>query len=713
MMNEENFDSYKNFINREISWLEFNQRVLDAAKDTAIPLFERLKFLSIVSSNLDEFYQVRVAALQDQIEAGVVKRNLAGLLPQESMAQIVVKAHKMVEDQYQCYRRSLLRSLHMEKIRIVKPANLRKEQLKFLDDYFLQNIFPVLTPLVVDQGRPFPLLQNKRLNIALIIRIKEVDLFAMVQVPAVLPRLVELTSGTKEREFILLEDIISLKLQDLFQGHEIKTSGFFRITRNADLEIDEEGAEDLLETIEQSLRQRKWGAAIRLEVEHGFDPELLAILGEELEISAEEVFEINGPIDLTFLMSLAEIKGYDPLLYPPFRPQTVPAFSQAEDIFQAIDGGDILLHHPYQSFDPVVELVQTSAVDPQVLAIKQTLYRVSGKSPIIEALALAAENGKQVTVLVELKARFDERKNIHWAKRLEEAGCHVIYGLVGLKTHCKVLLIVRQEEDGLKRYVHLSTGNYNDVTAKLYTDLGLFTANPQFGADASALFNLLSGLSQPGNLHKFTLAPIGMREKFLQQIEKEITYAREGNKARIVVKVNALIDKEIILALYKASSSGVKIDLIVRGVCCLRPGLPGVSENITVRSIVGRFLEHSRIFYFYHGGEEHIYLSSADWMNRNLDRRVELLFPIEEPHIKQEVKTVLTISLKDTLRARILTANGSYKKVDKRRKKLVDSQKALYELAVIQNTLKNGEKQRNQDVVFQPVTSKGDKEKED
>lgn len=713
MMNEENFDSYKNFINREISWLEFNQRVLDAAKDTAIPLFERLKFLSIVSSNLDEFYQVRVAALQDQIEAGVVKRNLAGLLPQESMAQIVVKAHKMVEDQYQCYRRSLLRSLHMEKIRIIKPANLRKEQLKFLDDYFLQNIFPVLTPLVVDQGRPFPLLQNKRLNIALIIRIKEVDLFAMVQVPAVLPRLVELTSGTKEREFILLEDIISLKLQDLFQGHEIKTSGFFRITRNADLEIDEEGAEDLLETIEQSLRQRKWGAAIRLEMEHGFDPELLAILGEELEISAEEVFEINGPIDLTFLMFLAEIKGYDPLLYPPFRPQTVPAFSQAEDIFQAIDGGDILLHHPYQSFDPVVELVQTSAVDPQVLAIKQTLYRVSGKSPIIEALALAAENGKQVTVLVELKARFDERKNIHWAKRLEEAGCHVIYGLVGLKTHCKVLLIVRQEEDGLKRYVHLSTGNYNDVTAKMYTDLGLFTANPQFGADASALFNLLSGLSQPGNLHKFTLAPIGMREKFLQQIEEEITYAREGNKARIVVKVNALIDKEIILALYKASSSGVKIDLIVRGVCCLRPGLPGVSENITVRSIVGRFLEHSRIFYFYHGGEERIYLSSADWMNRNLDRRVELLFPIEEPHIKQEVKTVLTISLKDTLRARILTANGSYKKVDKRRKKLVDSQKELYELAVIQNTLKNGEKQRNQDAVFQPVTSKGDKEKED
>ncbi|MEL1136310.1 RNA degradosome polyphosphate kinase [Desulfitobacterium sp. THU1] len=700
-----NFDTNENFINRELGWLEFNQRVFEGALDAANPLFERLNFLSITSSNLDEFFQVRVASLGDQILANLDKRDPSGLLPQESMDKILSRAHRMVEDQYRCYRYSLLKKLKKEKINLLHPKSLTKEHKKYLRDYFLRRVFPVLTPLVVDQGRPFPLLRNRGLYIALLIKGAETNLFATVQVPKVLSRLIEIPSVSNERQFLLLEDLITLKLPELFQGHKILSSGFFRITRNADLDIDEEGAEDLLETIEQSIRQRKWGSVIRLEIGKGFHQNLLSILKEELDLDNDKIFEIDGPVDLTFISGIIKLQGYDHLRYEPFKPQGVPAVMMEEDIFKAIQDKDILLHHPFQSFDPVVELVKTAAQDPQVLAIKQTLYRVSGNSPIIAALAQAAGQGKQVTVLVELKARFDEENNIHWAKHLEEAGCHVIYGLVGLKTHCKVLLIVRQEEDGIKRYVHMSTGNYNDVTAKIYTDIGLMTANPQFGADASALFNMLSGLSQPNNLNKFTLAPIGLRGKFLQLIEDEARNAQKGLKAKIAVKVNSLIDKEIILALYKASSFGVEIELIVRGVCCLRPGLPGVSENISVRSIVGRFLEHSRIFYFYHGGDELIYLSSADWMPRNLDRRVELLFPVEDPDSKEEVKAILDINLKDTVKARILTSKGSYKKVDKRRKKIVKSQEVLCERAVAQFTKAKHLLQERLDGSFQPITN--------
>ncbi|ACL20143.1 Polyphosphate kinase [Desulfitobacterium hafniense DCB-2] len=699
------YDTTGNFINRELSWLEFNQRVLEGALDAANPLFERLNFLAIVSSNLDEFFAVRVASLGDQILAGLEKRDPSGLLPQECMAQIVERAHGIVEGQYRCYRNSLLKKLRKENINIVNPKSLTKDQKKFVKDYYLHKVFPVLTPLVVDQGRPFPLLRSRELYIALLIKGVETHLFATVQVPKVLPRFVEVPSATKDREFIMLEDLITLKLPDLFQGHKLAAAGFFRITRNADLDFDEEGAEDLLEAIELSIRQRKWGSVIRLEVGKGFHKDLLAILKEELEITEDKIYEVRGPIDLTFLSDFIKLKGCEHLRYLPFQPQDVPELIREKDIFKAIQEQDILLHHPYQSFQPVVELVKTAARDPQVLAIKQTLYRVSGNSPIIAALAQAAELGKQVTVLVELKARFDEEKNIHWAKHLEEAGCHVIYGLVGLKTHCKVLLIVRREEDGIKRYVHMSTGNYNDVTAKIYTDIGLMTVNPQFGADASALFNMLSGLSQPVNLNKFTLAPAGMREKFLQLIEDEAHNAQKGMKAVIVVKVNSLLDKQIILALYHASSQGVEIKLIVRGVCCLRPGLPGVSETIAVRSIVGRFLEHSRIFYFYHGGEELVYLSSADWMPRNLDRRVELLFPVENPDAKEEVKAILDIAWQDTVKARILNAKGIYKKVDKRRKKSVESQDALCERAVAQSTREKARLQERLEGSFHPVTA--------
>ncbi len=708
---EKMLNSPRNFINRELSWLEFNERVLEWAIDATIPLFERLTFAAIVSSNLDEFFMVRVAALAEQIRVGFEQPDPAGLSPREAMGKLALRVHRMVSDQYACYNRSLLPALKNETIRILEWAQLDTGQRKFLDDYYLRDVYPVLTPLVVDQSRPFPLVLNKSLNIAVLLKVKANEVFATVQVPSVLPRLVEVKYSREPRVsnieprfrgpvYVLLEEIIKAHLAELFRGHEILAAGCYRITRNADLDWDEEEAEDLLETIEESLRQRKWGAAIRLEAEQGLDMRLLAKLREELEITAEDVYANKGPVDLTFLMNLTHLEGFSHLRYVPFKPQPVLAFQREKDYFKAITRQDIILHHPYQSFDPVVDFVHRAAADTDVLAIKQTLYRVSGNSPIIEALAEAAENGKQVTVLVELKARFDEEKNIHWAKRLEEAGCHVIYGLVGLKTHCKVLLIVRREEDGIKRYVHLSTGNYNDVTAKIYTDLGLFTANPHFGADASALFNMLSGLSQPTDLHQLTIAPLGLRRKIRELIEQEAENARQGKKAKIVAKLNSLVDVEIITDLYAASGAGVEIKLIVRGICCLRPGVPGVSEHIEVRSIVGRFLEHSRIFYFAHNGDELVFLSSADWMTRNLDRRVEVLFPVEDQEIKQEIITILDISWQDTLKARILQADGSYGKIDKRRKKLVDSQEVLYETAVAR--IEKGKREK-QAIKFRPV----------
>jgi len=679
------------FISRELSWIQFNQRVLEEAQDTTNPLFERLKFAAIVSSNLDEFFMVRVGSLSDQITAEFDKKDSSGLTPIEQMRQIGILVHKLIYNQFNCYNRSLKKALKKEKIKFLKIKDLSKEQIVYVDNYYSKNVFPVLTPMVVNQSSPFPLIANKSLNIALFLKDnKNEDIFATIKVPSVIDRLIKIPENDGIA-FMFLEDIIKMNLNSLFSGHEIINASCYRITRNADMDLDEEGAEDLLEAIQQSIKQRKWGAAVRLEIEKGINGKLLKKLEIELEISKEQEYIINGQIDLTFLMKLSRIKGYEKLEYEPIKPQYSKQFLKYDSIFDAIAEKDILLHHPYESFDPIVQLVKQAAVDPNVLAIKHTLYRVSGNSPIIKALSEAAEMGIQVTVLVELKARFDESNNIIWAKQLEQSGCHVIYGLVGLKTHCKILLVVRREEDGIKRYVHVGTGNYNDVTAKLYTDIGLFTSNPYFGADASALFNMLSGNSKPTSLYKFSLAPLQLRDRFLQMILEEGENAKKGKKARIIVKVNSLVDIGIIKALYQASTMGVKIDLIVRGICCLKPGIPGISENISVRSIVGRFLEHSRIFYFYNDGQEGIYLSSADWMTRNLDRRVELLFPIEDIEARNAVKEILDISLLDTEKARILNSDGIYTRVDRRGKDSVNSQESFYDL-VLEKKDKNNEK---------------------
>ncbi|ODA39758.1 RNA degradosome polyphosphate kinase [Desulfosporosinus sp. BG] len=665
------------FFNRELSWLEFNERVLEEAQDINNPLFERLKFLSIVGSNLDEFFMIRVASLQGIVEANYIKIDPSGLTPNEQVDRISVRTHKLVFDMYNCYNRSLKKALKKADIQFIKTKDLNNIQLDFIREYYTNNVFPVLTPMVVNKNQPFPLILNKTLNISLLLEDTTNHdnlLFGTIQVPSVLNRLVEIPSLDSKKSFILLEEIIKLNLTTLFDNHNILSTGCYRITRNAFLDVAEDESEDLLTAVQLSLKQRKWGSAIRLEIEHGINPMILRILEEELEISAEAVYKISGPIDLTFLMKLSGLKGYDSLRYEPIKPNVYSTLSDEDNIFQSISKQDILLHHPYDSFDMIVDLVKEAAEDPNVLAIKQTLYRVSGNSPIVEALAQAADNGKQVTVLLELKARFDEQNNITWAKKLETAGCHVIYGLVGLKTHCKILLIVRREDGVIKRYVHLGTGNYNDVTAKLYTDLGLLTANPYFGADASAIFNTLSGCSSPSHLYKMTLAPINLRKKFLDLIHKETEYARLGKQARIIAKLNSLVDTEIIEALYNASSAGVTIDLIVRGICCLRPNIPFISERITVRSIVGRFLEHSRIYYFYGDGEELIFLSSADLMKRNLNRRVELLFPVEDPKAREKVMNVLSLALQDTCKSRVLNLDGTYNKIDKRGKETINSQ---------------------------------------
>jgi polyphosphate kinase len=530
----------------------------------------------------------------------------------------------------------------------------------------------VLTPMAMDSARPFPLIRNKTLNIGALISKKGEKAkaeFATVQVPSVLPRIIFLPEGEDgAKPIILLEEIIERNIDKLFLNYDVVCAHPYRIMRNADLSYDEDEAADLLKEIQKQLKKRQWGEVIRLEIEDKMDPKLLKILKQEFEVKEDDIYKINGPLDLTFLMKLYGTEGMDAHRYEPYKPQPVPGMNDEEDIFTQIRRGDILLHHPYMTFDPVVKFVQQAAVDPDVLAIKQTLYRVSGHSPIVAALAQAAENGKQVSVLVELKARFDEENNILWAKMLEKAGCHVIYGLVGLKTHSKIALVVRREEDGIRRYVHLGTGNYNDSTAKLYTDCGILTCSEPIGEDATAVFNMLSGYSEPKHWNRLVVAPLWMRDRFMDMIRRETDHARSGEPARIVAKFNSLCDKEIIAALYEASAAGVQIDLIVRGICCLKTGIPKVSENIHVRSIVGNFLEHARIFYFLNGGKEEFYMASADWMPRNLDKRVEILFPIEDPQICERVRHILQIQLDDNQKAHILQSDGSYEKVDRRGK---------------------------------------------
>lgn len=675
----------KIFINRELSWLAFNRRVLDEVAYPDNPLFERLKFAAIVSSNLDEFFMIRVASVRDQIQAGLKKADPSGLSTKAIMSKISEAAHQMMDELYRKYNFSLLKMLKKENISILKKKDLSADQLNFIDTYFDKSIFPVLTPMAVDLGRPFPLVLNKSLNIALLVagyNKKDDYRFATLQVPSVLDRLIELPGSENKRQFILLEEVIKMKLHKVFVGYRILSKACYRITRNADLSINEEGAEDLLELIETSLKQRQWGAVIRLEIEKDADVRILDRLLPELEISEEQVYLISGPIDLNFLKNISELKGYEHLLYPKFRPAAHKALMDPAHIFAAVRGGDILINHPYQSFQPIIDFVREAAVDPNVLAIKQTLYRVSDNSPIVAALSAAAVNGKQVTVMLEIKARFDEQNNIHWAKSLETAGCHVIYGFAGLKTHCKILLVVRREDDEIRRYVHMSTGNYNEETASLYTDIGFLTADPYFGADASNLFNMLSGLSHPIGMYRLCLAPYNLREKITELILQEKINAARGGEARIIMKLNSLVDTDIIKSLYLASQAGVRIELIIRGICCLKPGVSGISDNITVLSIVGRFLEHSRIFYFYSDGEEKTYLSSADLMERNLDRRIETLFPINDQTLKAEIKYILDADLGDTEKARRLLPDGTYKKVASREKNKVNSQDLLYQHAL-------------------------------
>ncbi len=711
-----NYLDPNNYVNRELSWLEFNYRVLSEARDKTLPLFERLKFLSITASNLDEFFMVRVASLRDMVHANYTKPDIAGLKPEEQLEKISEKTHELVAMQYSTYNRSLLPALRLQGLHIIEDhEDLTKEQGKFIDQYFAENVYPVLTPMAFDSSRPFPLVRNKSLNIAALLKKKkdshgELD-FAMVQVPSGLPRIVELPvtageGGREMRNVILLEEIIERNMQALFLNYDILAAHPFRIMRNADLTIDEEEAEDLLEEIEKQLKKRQWGEVIRLEVEEKADKRLLKILRKELDVSAQDIFEISGPLDLTVLMKLyGGLNGFDNLKAAGYTPQPVPAFMNEDDIFTNIQKGDILLHHPYQTFDPVVDFVRTAARDPEVLAIKQTLYRVSGNSPIIAALAAAADNGKQVSVLVELKARFDEENNINWAKKLEKAGCHVIYGLVGLKTHSKITLVVRREEDGIRRYVHLGTGNYNDSTAKLYTDCGLMTCNPLIGEDATAVFNMLSGYSEPPAWNKLAVAPLWLRKQFLRLIRRETAFAKAGREARIIAKMNSLCDKEIIAALYEASCAGVAIELIIRGICCLKAGVPGLSEMISVRSIVGNFLEHSRIFYFENGGDSQIYMGSADWMPRNLDKRVEIVFPVEDEKLKEAVFHILEVELEDNVKAHILQPDGTYEKVDKRGKVLVNSQKQFCEEAMYQAKMARKEDDPVSTRVFVPVES--------
>ncbi len=671
----------ENFDNRELSWLKFERRVLNEALDETLPILERLKFVSITSSNLDEFFMVRVASLKDMEHAGYTKRDIAGLTPTEQLAAINEKTRELVDFQYSTYSKKLMPILNEKGIVVYEEyEDLNKEQILYIDKFFMDQVYPVLTPMAHDASRPFPLIRNKTLNIAALLEKKGKSVaigqmdedveFATVQVPSVLPRFIQVPSKDGKECFILLEQVIEHNMDKLFLNYQVLAASPYRIMRNADFSIDEEGAEDLLIEIEKQIKSRQRGEVIRLEVESSISKKLLSVLKKNLGVNDSDIFKIKGPIDLTYLMKLYGISGHDDLRSPSFKPQPNPRIKAQANIFDEIKKGDILLHHPYETFDPVVDFIAQAAADKQVLAIKQTLYRVSGNSPIIASLAKAAENGKQVTVLVELKARFDEENNIIWAKKLEKAGCHVIYGLVGLKTHCKIALVVRREDDGIKRYVHLGTGNYNDSTAKLYTDCGMFTCREAYGQDATAVFNMLSGYSEPEGWNKLVVAPYWLRDTFVSLIDREIRNAKNGNEAYIVAKMNSLCDKGIIEKLYEASAAGVQIYLIIRGICCLKTGIEGVSDNIHVSSIVGTYLEHARIFYFYNNGFEDIYMGSADWMPRNLDRRVEIIFPVEDEELKVKVKHILDVQLNDTLKAYHMTASGIYVKSRKAGKKI-------------------------------------------
>jgi len=669
------------YINRELSWLQFNRRVLEEALDERHPLLERVKFLAIFSNNLDEFFMIRVSGLRRQLEAGILKTPPDGMTPVEQLAAIRRELLPDLARQLDCWHYDLLPKLRQAGVSVLDYDDLKGKQRKLLRKYFEQQIFPVLTPLAFDPGHPFPHISNLSLNLAVVINDPlQGKRFARLKVPGTFPRLVPIPSEEKAEEyerlglgevkstnFVWLEQVVAANLDMLFPGvGEIEAAYPFRVTRDADQEIEEDEAADLLATIAESVRLRHFGSAVRLEIDNDMPERVRDILVTNLRLAPYQVYTVDGPIGTAALMELTRIERPD-LKDRPFQPAVPPLLNTEESIFSVIRQRNILVYHPYDSFAPVVDFVREAARDPDVLAIKQTLYRVGPNSPIVATLMKARENGKQVAVLVELKARFDEENNIVWARSLERAGVHVVYGLVGLKTHAKICLVVRRERDGIVRYVHMATGNYNGVTARIYTDIGYFTSDPGIGAEASRLFNALTGYSRDNDYAKLLVAPGMMRQQILDRIEREINRHREFGDGYLAFKVNQLVDKACIQALYRASQAGVKVDLQVRGICCLRPGVPGVSDNIAVTSIVGRFLEHPRIFYFRNGGDEEILLGSADLMPRNLDRRVETLFPVEDPQLRDALRDhILDVHLKDNVQARCLLPNGDYQRVHPR-----------------------------------------------
>ncbi len=654
------------YLNRELSWLEFNRRVLEEARDESVPLLERVKFLAIFSSNLDEFFMVRVARLKRQIWDGIESIGPDGLSAAETLTAISRKVHELAEEQHVCFLDTLLPRLAAEDIHLVRPEEMSRDQERFLKDFFHRTIYPIVTPLAIDPGHPFPYLANRSLCLVVSLQANGVSRLpyaelSIVHIPSqVVPRFIALPAKEGQHAFMLLEDVLWHYLPRLYHGFELLSTHAIRVTRDADFGISRRRDETLLMSIEQGVRERRMGDAVRLQYDPELPKEVVVQLVEELELTAEDLYPGKGFTAFTDLFQLYTAVASPRLKDRPQVPLSVPAFDRAPDMWNAIRSGDVMVFHPYQSFDAVTRFVEEAATDPKVLAIKMTLYRVSPTSPIAQALTRAAEAGKEVSVLVELQARFDEEANITWARALEEVGAHVVYGMVGYKTHCKVCLVVRQEADGIRRYCHLATGNYNVRTSGVYSDIGLFSCRETFGEDLTELFNLLTGYTRPQKFHHLVLAPMGLREHFIDCIRREVEHARAGQPARMIVKINSLIDPAIIEELYLASQAGVRIDLIIRGMCSLRPGLPGTSEHIRVLSIVDRYLEHARIFYFQNAGEPTCWLASADWMQRNFDRRVEIAFPVIEPQLQAKLKQILEIQLGDTVKGWSMQSDGSY-----------------------------------------------------
>ena len=689
------------FINRELSWLEFNGRVLEEATDPTVPLLERLKFAIITATNMDEFFMVRVAGLKDAVEEGETAPDSAGLSPRQQLKAISERAHEMVELLDKTFVDEILPALGQRGIEIAPLSALDSGQRAYMGRYFDTEVLPALTPLAIDISRPFPKLSSLSLNLAVFLEPGEGDKeprLAVVQVPG-LQRLVRPVGGTGTL-YVLLEELIRSELPALFPGQQVIESAVFRVSRDAALDLDDEGGGDYLEAIEEELRKRRRSQVVRLQVEASVGDDLLKTLARRLQVTNRDVYRTRAPLDLRAFLQLVELPALEDLREPTWKPLNTVVIGEPQRIFSILDQRDILVHHPYESFEPVVTFLSAAADDPDVLAIKQTLYRTSGDSPVVQALARAAENGKQVTVIVELTARFDEQTNIRWARSLEEAGAHVIFGIRGYKTHAKICLVVRREAHGIQRYVHLGTGNYNDRTARVYTDFGLMTSDAAIGEDASAFFNALSGYSDPPRMKKLVMAPTMLRDRFLKLIERERRRAESGQAAEIRAKMNSLVDEEMIRALYDASRAGVRIRLNVRGICCLRPGVKGVSETIEVVSIVDRYLEHSRVYHFRNGGDEEVYLSSADWMPRNLDRRIELLFPVG-PACRPKVMETLDTMFADNVKARRLTPEGTYR----RRKNLRGEEPLRAQQVLYRKTQEAAERARATTVTFEPITA--------